>query len=59
MTGKWHCRSCRLLLGKGHDEGLHLKNKAEETVVVGEDFVVTKICRRCGTTNELRLRKRR
>lgn len=54
MMSAWRCETCRSLLGIERDATLYLKNKTEETIVRGADFVVTKTCRRCGTTNELR-----
>ena len=54
MTSRCVCEKCRSLLAMGCRARLHFKNKAEEIVVAGTDFVVTKTCRRCGTVNVLR-----
>lgn len=55
MTRRLFCSNpkCRILLGIADNETLHFKLKSDETVVAGKDFVVTKICRRCGTRHEI------
>ena len=53
MSSEWRCEGCCRLLGIGFSAEVHLKNKAEQTIVSGKDFVVTQICRRCGTANEV------
>ena len=47
MPEFWRCERCHSLLGVHDHDDLCLKNKTEITVVTGDDFVVSRVCRRC------------
>ncbi len=54
MLSKWRCRNCCGLLAEFGNEEVRTKNKTEEIVVTGKDFVVTKTCRHCQQRNVMR-----
>jgi hypothetical protein len=50
---QWRCCSCGTLLGVERQGRLHLKYKSAQYVVTG---MVTSVCRRCDTTNQIECR---
>ena len=49
-TRAWRCRSCRLLLGLPHHDGVEVRFKEAGYFVRGGS--VSCLCRRCNTPNE-------
>jgi ribosomal protein L40E len=51
MVHAWHCEKCGALLGVERRGGLHLRHK-EQQYVVGGEYNVIAVCRRCSAVNE-------
>jgi RNase P subunit RPR2 len=49
----WRCERCNSLLGILDQHDIRLKNKSEITIVSGENYAVSRVCRRCQHKNVL------
>lgn len=52
MDHRWICEKCGALLGVERGDGLHVRHKDAQYVVMGGEYSVIAVCRRCSTVNE-------